>query len=612
MIVKGAQPKQIRSSGFSKKGINIYVPQKKVIVGFPQRIRVSGIGQPKNLYRVTYEPGDYVEYLSDDQNILAYWDFTTNVGEVYFVDSPYAGPTLATAPQNWPSTGWANGITFSLGTPTTLVTLTYTSPQSFVFSNAYPTIVFSSVPSISPFLFNKSGIDGNKNVGSYSATINVSSANYQMAEPVVIPFSITKRDITIALNNQTSTYAPNQSYFWYVALLSATNLAPGDSIFSAFGGVSPLSGVPAIGANAGSYTIFYIPTTLQNYNVTNTPTSVTWTINKADQFIYYISLPTNVLSDATTVLSASASSGLPVSFSVVSGPATINGSTLSYTGAGNVVLRASQAGNTNYNAAPNVDRTIAVTAPESTSLIPVSYASAVKVVFAQNFPQWYAAGNSFLLNRQPANNVRDGSYTDENGNYVPRFWNTGPNQNYIGPATGPDERKFELIPPNNNSIHYPDTIPGPDQRLNYWTLRGFMVNCDEGNCGFALNDTWNNAHTDPATILNTGWTVNTNNSLLSFTPGISVANTNTIFLRNALSFYQSYFGSGYFIGNPQSFSKIDSNTYFDGSVNYIRYIGYWQWYWDNNDNSYNVIDFTSATDPNFIPNNWGSNIFVTS
>ncbi|HEX8921274.1 MAG TPA: hypothetical protein VF766_07330, partial [Pyrinomonadaceae bacterium] len=48
-------------------------------------------------------------------------------------------------------------------------------------------------------------------------------------------------------------------------------------------------------------------------------------------------------------ISASASSGLPVSFSIVSGPATISGSTLTVTGAGIVTVRASQAGDATYN-----------------------------------------------------------------------------------------------------------------------------------------------------------------------------------------------------------------------------------------------------------------------
>ena len=54
----------------------------------------------------------------------------------------------------------------------------------------------------------------------------------------------------------------------------------------------------------------------------------------------------------------------PVVFSVISGPATVtgrNGSTLTYTGAGTVVVEADQKGDANYAAAPPVQRTITAT-----------------------------------------------------------------------------------------------------------------------------------------------------------------------------------------------------------------------------------------------------------
>jgi hypothetical protein len=57
-------------------------------------------------------------------------------------------------------------------------------------------------------------------------------------------------------------------------------------------------------------------------------------------------------------LSASATSGLAVVFSVVSGPATVSGSLLTVTGAGTVVVAANQAGNSTYAAAKPVERTI--------------------------------------------------------------------------------------------------------------------------------------------------------------------------------------------------------------------------------------------------------------
>jgi hypothetical protein len=62
-------------------------------------------------------------------------------------------------------------------------------------------------------------------------------------------------------------------------------------------------------------------------------------------------------------VSATASSGLAVSFTIFSGPATISGNTITITGVGTVVVRASQSGNASFNAAPNVDQSFTVAPP---------------------------------------------------------------------------------------------------------------------------------------------------------------------------------------------------------------------------------------------------------
>ncbi len=49
-----------------------------------------------------------------------------------------------------------------------------------------------------------------------------------------------------------------------------------------------------------------------------------------------------------------------VSFSLVSGPGSISGSTLTVTGAGTIVVAANQAGNSNYTAAAQVTANIVV------------------------------------------------------------------------------------------------------------------------------------------------------------------------------------------------------------------------------------------------------------
>ncbi len=77
---------------------------------------------------------------------------------------------------------------------------------------------------------------------------------------------------------------------------------------------------------------------------------------KEAQTITFNVLPDKTYGDASFDLTATATSGLPVSFSVLSGPAVLSGNTLSLTGAGEVTIRASQEGNDDFTAASVVDR----------------------------------------------------------------------------------------------------------------------------------------------------------------------------------------------------------------------------------------------------------------
>ena len=69
----------------------------------------------------------------------------------------------------------------------------------------------------------------------------------------------------------------------------------------------------------------------------------------------FATIPTKMYgSEPFTVTAPTATSGLPVTLSVVSGPATILGNTVTLTGVGTVVLAANQAGNGSYSAASQV------------------------------------------------------------------------------------------------------------------------------------------------------------------------------------------------------------------------------------------------------------------
>lgn len=79
----------------------------------------------------------------------------------------------------------------------------------------------------------------------------------------------------------------------------------------------------------------------------------------ATQTITFAALPNVTYGAGPITLTATASSGLTVTYTVT-GPATLNGSTLTITGAGTVTVTASQAGNSSYSAATAVVRSFAV------------------------------------------------------------------------------------------------------------------------------------------------------------------------------------------------------------------------------------------------------------
>jgi len=85
-----------------------------------------------------------------------------------------------------------------------------------------------------------------------------------------------------------------------------------------------------------------------------------FTYQKTEQTITFPTIGDKVTTD-TVGLSATASSGLPVSFSVASGPAVINsGTNLTFIGTGTVSIVASQSGDTLWNAATDVTNTFNV------------------------------------------------------------------------------------------------------------------------------------------------------------------------------------------------------------------------------------------------------------
>ena len=185
-----------------------------------------------------------------------------------------------------------------------------------------------------------------------NATITASqagNADNAAATPVARTLTVGKATAGVTLGNLTASYDGTPR-----AVSAQTSPAGLNVVFSY--GASPGSATPP--TNAGTYPV---TASVQEANYVGSATG-NLVISKANQTISFASVGSPRLIDAGPVaLSASASSGGNVTFtSSNTAVATLSGNSVVLTGIGNTTLTARQAGDANYNAAPDVTQTLAV------------------------------------------------------------------------------------------------------------------------------------------------------------------------------------------------------------------------------------------------------------
>ncbi len=200
------------------------------------------------------------------------------------------------------------------------------------------------------------------------------NVNYDAAATVDQSFTVAKGSQTItfgALGNRTFGDAP--------FAVSATTSAGLTVSFSIVSGPATLSGNTITLTGAGTVVVRAAQAGNVSYNAAAT-VDQSFTVAKGSQTITFGALGSRTFGDAPFTVSATTSAGLTVSFSIFSGPATINGNTLTLTGAGTVVVRAAQAGNVSYNAAATVDQSFAVSGavPFASRQLPRAYSPSSK------------------------------------------------------------------------------------------------------------------------------------------------------------------------------------------------------------------------------------------
>jgi hypothetical protein len=203
--------------------------------------------------------------------------------------------------------------------------------------------------------------------GSYTVVGTISDSNYQGSNTGTL---------VIGKATPTITWATPAAIPYGTALnatqLNASSTVAGTYVYSPLAGVVP---------TAGSQTLSVTLTPTDSTDYTTAASTVQLTVNMIAQTISFTA-PSPVTYGTTPIaLSATGgASGNAVTFSVVSGPGSIAGNTLTINGAGSVVVAANQLGNTNYTAAAQVAQSIVV----NRALPAIAVASSANPVLVQN------------------------------------------------------------------------------------------------------------------------------------------------------------------------------------------------------------------------------------
>ena len=301
--------------------------------------------------------------------------WTTPSGKT--VDVTYAGMTPApTNVGTYAVTGTISDVNYS-GSATSLLTVAQSDGlislgnMDQIYNGTARTTTVTTVPAgLTNVVTYNGGATLPTNAGTYAVTALVTEVNYQGSAAGNLYVRPAMGTI----------YIGSLAYIYDGAVHSATaTTMPAEaSTVMAF----TYNGATNLPVNAGSYAVHVV--VLSNYQGSADATLV---IDKATQTVAFAAISDQTVTSSVALV-ATASSGLPVSFAVASGPGTLSGpATLAFTAPGLVRVVALQAGDTNYNAAATVTNTVRVVpaslpAPLNVSATDGAYTNKVRITWA--------------------------------------------------------------------------------------------------------------------------------------------------------------------------------------------------------------------------------------
>jgi autotransporter-associated beta strand protein len=209
-------------------------------------------------------------------------------------------------------------------------------------------------------LFDTKDADSDKVVTSTSSLGGAQMDNYTLSQPVGLTGTITPAGLTITADDQSKTYGQTLAFGSGATQFTSSGLQDGETIGSVTlacdggGAAAPVAAYPIMpgAATGGTFNA-------DNYDISYLPGSLT--VDKAGQAITFGPLAEQTYGDAPFELTATANSGLAVSYAS-SDPtvASVAGNTVTIHKAGDTILTASQAGDDNHHAATPVAQTLTV------------------------------------------------------------------------------------------------------------------------------------------------------------------------------------------------------------------------------------------------------------
>lgn len=297
-------------------------------------------------------------------------------------------------------------------------TLTFASVSQKIYGDA-PFAV--SATSASPATVTYSVVSGPATISGNTVTITGSGIVQLQANQAAdtnYAAATAQTSFSVAVETPTLTFASisQKTYGDAPFAVSATSASSGTVTYSVISGPATISGNTATITGSGTVQLQANQAAAGNYATALATTS--FNVEAKTPTLAFASIPQKTYGDASFAVSATSASSGTVTYSVLSGPATVSGNTVTLTGWGTVQLQANQAAAGNYGTALT---TTSFLVAQSISISGISPAGATIAPGQQTFTaavtggitgsvQWSANGGSFDGNAWTSPNT-PGTYT---------------------------------------------------------------------------------------------------------------------------------------------------------------------------------------------------------